>query len=483
MKNPVRALWAENAFYVLGIAPSASAAEIRRALDTARLEVSMGLRQLAAEDLERLALSLNDEESTLEMRIFSEWYADPILAIWADEHDPVVAAFLHPHQGNTPVDTLRRWSRLLTPELAVTLAEFGPSGPPIAERWTAFSLEAVRKGLREGCTPFSLVEVIRAGRMTSPTVLLLEIAEDISASFDAVVSLVKHYDRAIAQGEAADREAAEIIKQMTSACRTAERTLAAMRRPEPLEGYQQAESRVLGQAREAAMRASTAFHNSRRFRDAEQVIVFALALPFPADAAEELTSEVRIVRKVEAQVRFSAAMESKDYQNACTALQAIIDNCDDADERQEAAEILPRLLAASKESRRHPAARLLGRAKGWLVTAAVIGGLAVWGELDSNDDSSSANSTSGVQQSTSRSSPPVPGDCVSSSDRGVRVVPCTSSNDGRVLLTVNLRGTTYPTTSSIKATARRECPTQSRSYLYPTEESWGSGDRTMFCLD
>jgi Domain of unknown function (DUF4190)/Septum formation len=90
------------------------------------------------------------------------------------------------------------------------------------------------------------------------------------------------------------------------------------------------------------------------------------------------------------------------------------------------------------------------------------------------------------------------GDCVndleeSAAEYTVEATPCADPHDAEVISIIPLREGAYPGEDEVIAAADRDCgrdfegtaalvPGAEPFYLYPTETSWGDGDRTITCI-
>jgi Domain of unknown function (DUF4190)/Septum formation len=89
------------------------------------------------------------------------------------------------------------------------------------------------------------------------------------------------------------------------------------------------------------------------------------------------------------------------------------------------------------------------------------------------------------------------GDCVNDLEEttmevSVEVVPCSQAHDAEVISSFELPGSDYPGEDSIFRVADRRCSRELDAvagaqggepfYFYPTEQSWGTGDRQVNCI-
>ena len=88
------------------------------------------------------------------------------------------------------------------------------------------------------------------------------------------------------------------------------------------------------------------------------------------------------------------------------------------------------------------------------------------------------------------------GDCVNdleeTTEVSVEVVPCSQPHDAEVISSFELPGGEYPGEDSIFRVADRRCSRELAAvagaqggqpfYFYPTEQSWGTGDRQVNCV-
>ncbi len=141
MHTRVRDILATNYLEQLGIPPSATFREVRRALHAAELAAELGTEAHDAKVLHGAQVALGTEGRVLEYRVLAKWGGDERLAQWAEMHDDAVAA-LRRGLGGRPSDAAMAAARWLDahadPELDAVLGVEGER-PPLT--WVAEVVE------------------------------------------------------------------------------------------------------------------------------------------------------------------------------------------------------------------------------------------------------------------------------------------------------------------------------------------------------
>lgn len=483
MQHTLTQLVADNAFERLSIPPSATAAAIRRSIEDARLRASMGLKDFDEAILSNAEQALGHEPGRFEMRVFAAWAGDPELDQLGSAHDVAlgrVRTAVAAPGPSTVWAALTAWLGLvkeLRPEEA--LAKFVPDGVSLPQFWGAAAAEITKVGtLRiDARADAVLLERTAAEPWIDPTEVASVVSTSVVQSLDNLAREARDGQPNLSSTQA-NAWGDGFIAQADQALKCQGLLLAHASR---IRGVQTLAEQLSASSKAASYAVGTALHNGGYFEQAERVVLAALRLQHPEADREEMLADLRVIRVVAARNRFSAAMNSRDFDAAAAALRQVADNSEDEEEQAQALNAIPRVAAAAAYQSRPALLRLWDRGRGWMIGGAVLAGLVLWGVIS---DAISGDSDGAGNDGTLDSANV--GQCIATSGTtsvSFRVVPCSSANDGRVVRVREMSGTSYPGESSIRNYAESICPATADSYIYPSRASWGAGDREVLCID
>lgn len=129
----VRDILQRNYLDLLGIPPSGTLKDVRRAIQRAEMEAEMGASTVDAGVIEAARAALSSDERLLEYRILARWRGDERLARWASPHDGALEA-LRSALGGSPsgaVTAVSAWIAAhrdpsLAPALDAPIQQDGP---------------------------------------------------------------------------------------------------------------------------------------------------------------------------------------------------------------------------------------------------------------------------------------------------------------------------------------------------------------------
>lgn len=489
MQHTLQVLLERNPFASLDIPPSTPAAELRRVLSEVRIEASIGLRTVSEADLAAAEQMLLRDAGSFEMRLFVPWADDPLLGPLAPLHDQALASLWY----TTPeIDALELWVRLFAlPGLADALESLKPAELGLPRLWGEIAVEIAKQGLRAGwAKPNEYLHHVLPVEQVDPAPLARMAQEWVISTMDDVDREARG---ALNSRGAITREAGEsVLHQALEAFEDAKWTQDLFLGDARWEGrqWEEAASQLAERVKQSSYLIGTALHNGGFYAQAEELVTRALQLHHSVSDREEMEADLRIIRLVASRESFAAAMQRRDFAAAVAALGRTIENSDDEAERVQARALIVRLKAAQERANRSPLRKAWDWGKGWAIGVAVTGGIVAGvALLGSGDEDSSDNSSSG---SSGGSSPgysflePKVGDCISTlgtTSVSVRVVSCANRNDGRVVATGRLEGTSYPSAASLDRQASVICPAYSDSYIYPAPDGWAAGERQVLCID
>lgn len=136
--------------------------------------------------------------------------------------------------------------------------------------------------------------------------------------------------------------------------------------------------------------------------------------------------------------------------------------------------------------------------KGWIIGLAIAGVIAWVGYEDSKEEvrdqaaagNAAANGATATTYGGSGSDSVLnlrTGDCISDGERDVyqtvNKVSCASPKaTAKVIYSFAVSRASYPFEAWFDDQANEHCPATTDNYMFPTEDTWGLGDRTINCM-
>lgn len=508
MHRRVRDILATNYIDLLGIPPSSTHREIRRALQRAEMEVEMGVGGATREQVDAAKVELSTEEVALEYRVLARWGSDPKLAPLSPDHDTVLGEMRAPRVP--PAEIASRWIAAHgDPSLDEALGiELAIGALPL--RWVGDVVEDYLSAvLVPGQRAVTASELANLDLWSFP-----EVRNRLWARLlDCLKAEVSSLREELPEGPNDDilprslwpklaewhRRARELIEEI-GAAQDALRDFEGDEDPLPVAVSSALQDGLVPQVFWFTAPVAAELIKLDAHRAALEAIQEALRLELPADhrltlinmqGACQIRASVHRKPDRSAEVLGSGRQQTSSNPFAPTRSAPGRSSAQPAPRETFSARPSPTSSGKSLGS------SVMSVIRSLVATAVSIGVVVGIGALISGgDDEETSSSSSGTSRPTISTIPTVTpvqassrdfdvGDCV----RRENILgtwsraSCSFVDSAKVLKIAPISDTVYPTNSRWDDLADLNCPYGTKTYLYPTKNGWYNGDRELICLD